>query len=280
MTRWFGMVAMFLTMACQSEPEPSQPVIPEIPEITPGPTTSTFDTGGGLMAQDTKYVRELRINAFIAWNAVEQRIIDIQLGGQTFISAFEMRLAVAEGLDSDDPKDRCSVVVRLTGFEADKKPDLEELFRLSIPFGLETPLGVKQVFSECEEREFTGEQYPEGVTMEDYWASLDWSMSLLGGPLDADLEGRLASEGIDTELYAQGAQDGAYRSGTFGHLTFWRAFEMDETGFIEGTADEITAPRLTREQMTSGPVGNPPTAYYVFDQLVQWNLADELDLDP
>ncbi|MEM6927260.1 MAG: hypothetical protein AAF602_10040 [Myxococcota bacterium] len=272
-----------LAMACQSEPEPvEQPIIPEVPDIE-DLFSETADTGEDLVAGDRKYARELRIVGFIGWNALTQQIMNIRIGNQLFISGFEMQLAIADGSNSEVIDDRCSVVVNLTGFGSSPIEAPDEWFRVNVPAGLEgddIPGGVKEVFSECQERGFTAEQYPEGIPMEDYWASLPWEMAMVTGELDADLEQRLVDSEADPGLYAQGTQDGLYQSGTFGHLTYWRAFEMDEFGTVEGENGQITARRLTRDEMLGGVQGSPPTGYYIFDQLVQWNLPDLIDILP
>jgi len=276
-------LATTLAIACKAEPEEREgPVIPDVPDPTePAPTGDTLDSG--LVAEDTKYAREMRIVAFIGWNALTQSVQNIRIDGTGYISGFEVQLAVEDGSQSTVEEDRCSVIVMLTGFADDELVETDEHFRLSVPSGLkgkDIPGGEKQVFSECEERMFTGEQYPEGFTMESYWASLPWTVSLVNGELHPELEERLVDSELDPGLYAQGTQEGAYESGTYGHLTYWRAYEMDESGEVEGKDGQITARRLTREEMLGGVAGNPPTAYYVFDQLVQWNLPNELDILP
>lgn len=271
-----------LAVACQPPPEEKEvPVIPEVPDPTDFAPTDTFDSG--LVAADTKYARELRIVAFIGWNALTQQVQDIRIDGGFYISGFEMQLSVADGANSPDEMDRCSIVVRLSGFGADEPTTPDEMFRLSVPAGLKSkdvPGGEKQVFANCEERMFTGEQYPKGWTMEDYWAAMPWTIAMVQGALDPDLEQRLIDSKVDPNEYAQGTQSGVFESGRFGHLTYWRAYQMDESGVVEGKAGQITAPRLTRDEMLAGVAGTPPTAYYVFDQLVQWNLPDQLDVTP
>jgi len=272
-----------LALGCRSEApmlaEP--PVIPDVPTVD---ELVTDDTGeGGLVAGERKYVRELRINGFVAWDATARTVTDIRLGGQGYISAFEMQLSVPGGTSSADELDRCSVLVRLTSMTASEPVEPTERFRLEVPAGLEDdglPGGVKEVFSECEERMFTGEQYPEGYTMENWWASLPWTMLLLEGALDPDLESELVEDGVDPALYAQGEHEGRFESPRYGHLTFWRAYELGPGAVLAGTADEITARRLPRDEMLAGEPGNPPTAYYIFDQLIQWELPDLLDLEP
>ncbi len=272
-----------LLAACTAPPEPVRsPVIPEVPDPTsPLPTA---DTGRQLTGGDgVKFARELRIVGFIGWNSEEQRLTDIRIGNATYISGFEVQLAVEDGANSSVDIDRCSVVVSLSGIGDSELQAPDEHFRIDIPAGLEDPAfpdGVKQTYSECESRGFTSEQYPEGFTLEDYWASLPWGLAMLSGDLDAELEQRLVLGGSEPERFAQGTQSGRFESERYGHLTYWRAYEMDEFGIVEGINGQITAPRLTRDEMLAGEPGNPPTAYYIFDQLVQWNLPDQITIVP
>lgn len=275
-----------LTTGCTSEEEPPPPApeMPVVPPPIPVPDPDTFDTGGGLEAQPLKYARRMRLNAFIAWNAEEARVIDPVVGGATnFISALQITLADDDGFGNEDETDNCFVAVRLTDWQAD--PELEEgdVWRMAVPSGLAgpgIPGGQKEVLANCTENMFEVDQVPDGYTVDEYWAALPWELVLRSGNLNGSLTGQLLNADLNPDEYAQGAFEGNYTRDAFAHLTYWTAFEMDETGFVEGVGNQVTAQRIPREQLEPISEGNPPTAYYTFNQLFEWSLPDEITIQP
>lgn len=241
-------------------------------------------------APDLKFVRQLRVNAFVAWDNVAKTIIDPQIDGESgFASALVLELSTEDGLDAE-PEDRCRVVLELAGFSA-AAPAQTRQWGLNILPGFQGqgpqfPQGTKPAATNCPERGFSDEQYPESAGALEYWASLPWRLAILGETLDPKLVDALNPDddpGFDPGWFLQGKLEGTEPYGApddspFAPLSFWEAFEMTD-GNVTTEQDQFVG-RLTSADIAAVPPGEVPTGYYIYDDFLFVELPDKLVYDP
>ncbi len=235
----------------------------------PDPIASTGDTGGvSPPAPASPYVRELRVNAYLGWDAEAAAIVDATIDGVTRPSVLVLELSAAPGAGLED----CSVTVELAPL-AVETPDGAARWQLDVPAG---DSDRKVVVTDCPDKGYDDAQYP-GQDALSYWGALPWTLRVVGADLAPTLEAALPEQ-IDPTFVLQGELEGeepyGLLGGPLGELSFWRGFAMSE-GTVATAGGELTNPLMASE-VASAPEGTLPTGYYIYDDLVVTPLPDQL----
>ncbi|MEN0064531.1 MAG: hypothetical protein AAGA48_20450 [Myxococcota bacterium] len=214
------------------------------------------------------FAKTLRINAYIAWDNPAKAIVDPTTidGEPGFVSAVVLTLSADAGLDLPD----CQVAVRVAGLATDALDDTSgRQWQLSIPGNTATTT------TNCPEQGYLDTQYLEDDDALTYWSALTWRFAMTGAMLQPGLLSELeATPGFMAKTTLQGDREGEepYELGVE-PLAYWQGFEL-EAGAV------LTDQRLLAADVDDAPIGELPTGYYVYDELVVYPLPDALVRNP
>jgi len=215
-----------------------------------------------------RYVQEVRVNAYIAWDADAARVVAPTIDGDPARSALVLTLSGAP----DGDLLPCTVVIDLEGATASAPVEgVQWRLELAADHGL-------PITSDCSDAGYAAEQFPDGDPVA-FWQSLPWTLSVVGGTRAPALDDALEGGPIDAKSVLQGRRDGAEPfaladGDPLAALSYWQGFALVD-GDVATTGERFASP-IAPETLDGLPPGELPTGYWVFDDLVVTPLPERL----